>query len=84
MKGYNNNSKNKKYSNRKISSDSISSSLMKTTISMFKNKIDNSLLNQNEKFLNSTKKSGKSFFLSEKKNSTQLPKKNMISKNIII
>lgn len=50
MKVYNNNSKNKKYSNRKISSDSISSSLMKTTISMFKNKIDNSLLNQNENF----------------------------------
>ena len=73
MKGYNNNSKNKKSSNRKISSDSISSSLMKTTISIFKNKIDHSLLNQNEKYLNSTKKSGKSFFLSEKKNSTQLP-----------
>ena len=75
MKGYNNNSKYKKSLNRKVSSDSISSSLMKTTISIFKNKIDHSLLNPNEKFLNSTKKSGKSFFLSEKKNSTQLPKK---------
>lgn len=75
MKDYNNNLKYKKSLNRKVSSDSISSSLMKTTISIFKNKIDYSLLNQNEKNLNSTKKSGKSFFLSEKKNSTQLPKK---------
>jgi hypothetical protein len=75
MKGYINNLKYKKSSNRKVSSDSISSSsLMKTTISIFKNKKDYSLLNQNEKFLNSTKKSGKSFLLSEKKNSTQLPK----------
>ena len=62
MKGYNNNSKYKKSLNRKVSSDSISSSLMKTTISIFKNKIDNSLFNPNEKFLNSTKKSGKSIF----------------------
>ena len=76
MKGFNSNTKYRKPLNRKVSSDSMSSSLMKTTISIFKNRIDYSLLNQNEKNLNSTKKSGKSsFILSEKKNSTQLPKK---------